>query len=274
MVVELLRAAHVGPSAVVTLVVAGLGVAADVPAGRLVVLLTAVLAGQFAIGWCNDLVDAGRDRIAGRTDKPLATHQSRLTSTHVTVALVVSLGVTVGMSLALGMPAGAWQLVLVASGLAYDLGLKATPASAVPYAVGFSLLPVFTVAARGDGATATWWAIVAGGCFGVGVHLANAVPDLAEDAATGVRGLPQRLGRTPSLVASVVVLVAGCVVVVVGTGATGGVAVAAAVALALLVTGIVVAARRGDDELAYRLVMALGLATVGVLLASGGAIVA
>ena len=34
------------------------------------------------------------------------------------------------------------------------------------------------------------WAVAAGACLGVAAHLANVLPDLADDASTGVRGLP------------------------------------------------------------------------------------
>jgi 4-hydroxybenzoate polyprenyltransferase len=36
--------------------------------------------------------------------------------------------------------------------------------------------------------------LLAGACLGVGAHLLNALPDLADDAATGVHGMPHRLG--------------------------------------------------------------------------------
>jgi 4-hydroxybenzoate polyprenyltransferase len=49
--------------------------------------------------------------------------------------------------------------------------------------------------------------IAASGLLGVSAHLTNAVKDLDADAATGVRGLPQRLGVRISTVASTVVLI-------------------------------------------------------------------
>ena len=52
------------------------------------------------------------------------------------------------------------------------------------------------------------WVPVAGALLGVGAHLVNALPDLADDAATGVRGLPHRLGArwTPPVATTVLVL--------------------------------------------------------------------
>ncbi len=273
MLVDLLRAAHAGPSAVVTVVVAGLGIAADVPPGRLSLLLVAVLAGQVAIGWTNDLADVDRDRAGGRIDKPLVDGDDRLRQV-VRTATGIALVVTVVASLALGVVAGVFHLVAVAAGLAYDLRLKATAWSPLPYALAFGLLPAFTVAARPDGAGAAWWALAAGACFGVGVHLANVVPDLDADAAAHVRGLPQRLGRRVSLAVAPVVLVGGCALALWGGGIDGAARAGAIVLLASLVVAVVVAGRVKADEAAYRLVLLLGLATVGALVASGSAIVA
>ncbi len=271
MVVALLRAGHVGPSLVVTVVVAGIGVAADVPPARLGLLLVAVLAGQLAIGWTNDLVDVERDRLGGRSDKPLVG--GPLAPGPVRFAVAVALVVTTVASLAVGLVAGLLHLVGVAAGLAYDVWLKATPWSAVPWAIAFGLLPAFTVAAR-PGAHAPWWAVVAGACFGVGVHLANALPDLAADEAADVRGLPQRLGRRGCVVAAPAVLAVGCAAALAGGGATGTVGVASLVVPVTLLVAIGGAARVHADELVYRLVLVLGLATVLLLVLRGGDLVA
>lgn len=270
---DLLRAGHVGPGAVVTVVVIGLGVAAAVPAIRLAVLAVGVLAGQLVIGWVNDLVDVDRDRAGGRSDKPLV-HPGPLTPEIVVWAARTAAVVAVVASLAVGLLAGALHLVAVGAGLVYDRWLKATPASALPYAVAFGLLPVFTVAARPDDAVAATWAVVAGACFGVGVHLANALPDLEVDEVARVRGLPQRLGRRRSLAAALVVLLGGCLATLVGGDLVGWAATAAAVLLVALLTAILGAAARGDDEVVYRLVMALGVVTVGLVVANGSGVVA
>jgi 4-hydroxybenzoate polyprenyltransferase len=74
----------------------------------------------------------------------------------------------------------------------------------------------------------------------VGAHLVNVLPDLADDEATGVRGLPHRIGARRLPVVATGVLAAGSLVVALGAGVTrttslvalGAVAVLAAVALA------------------------------------------
>ena len=68
----------------------------------------------------------------------------------------------------------------------------------VPYVVCFGLLPVFVVLGCPGTPAPPWWLPVAGGLLGAGAHFANVLPDLDDDAATGVRGLPHRLGaRAP-----------------------------------------------------------------------------
>ncbi len=79
----------------------------------------------------------------------------------------------------------------MASGLAYNLGLKATPASFLPYALSFSLLPRFAARAAGERAPASRWETLAGGSLGLAAHFVNVLPDRDVDRELGVLGLPQ-----------------------------------------------------------------------------------
>jgi 4-hydroxybenzoate polyprenyltransferase len=153
----------------------------------------AVGTGQLTIGWSNDLVDAGRDRIVGRLDKPVA--RGEVPEAAVRLAVGVAGFLCVALSLACGAASAAVHLLLgVASGWAYNLGLKRTAWSAVPYAVAFGALPAVVTLALPAPVWPAPWIMVAGALLGVGAHLLNALPDLADDEQTGVRGLPHRLG--------------------------------------------------------------------------------
>ena len=56
-----------------------------------------------------------------------------------------------------------------------------------------------------------WWLVAAAAALGVGAHLLNTLPDLADDERTGVRGLPHRLGeRVSRLLAAGLLLAASC----------------------------------------------------------------
>ncbi|MGI9018400.1 MAG: UbiA family prenyltransferase [Euzebya sp.] len=264
----LLLASHPGPSAVVTMVAAGLCGAAGLPLGRGVVVTTAVAAGQLSIGWCNDWWDARLDRDRDRLDKPL---QLGTVSPHtVGVAAATAAVVCIAASVSLGPLAAIVHLVAVASGWAYNLWLKATLFSVAPYVISFGLLPTVVTAAAGSGA-APWWAGVAGACFGAGVHFANVLPDLAGDEAVGVNGLPHRLGATGSLAATVVLLGLGAACVLIappGAAADARTVVGAAVIIGLLIA-LMIAGVRMRFDIAFKLAMASGLALVLLLVLSG-----
>ncbi|WP_307848379.1 UbiA family prenyltransferase [Microbispora oryzae] len=207
-------ACHPGPAAAVTVLITALAAAGGRgPAGSALVA-AAVLTGQLSVGWCNDVVDAGRDAAAGRTGKPIVS--GRVSRSAVRVAAGLALAACVPLSLACGLVAGLAHLLGVAAAWAYNLGLKATALSWAPYVVGFGALPVFVAAGLPGHPRPAWWAVVAGALLGCGAHLANVLPDIAGDLAAGVRGWPQRLGPArvrvlipvPLLAASAVLLVA------------------------------------------------------------------
>jgi 4-hydroxybenzoate polyprenyltransferase len=164
----------------------------------------------------------------------------------------------VALSAALGWRAALCHVVLlVGSGLAYDLGVKATVWSWLPYAVAFGSLPAVPTLAQQPPAAPAWWAVAAGAALGVGAHLVNVLPDLADDAATGVRGLPHRLGARASQVTAAVILLGASVVLVVGPvadGATGNRAVVLPLTAALAVG---VAATGGRTPFRLAVLMAL-----------------
>jgi 4-hydroxybenzoate polyprenyltransferase len=265
------RATHLEPTLAVTAVAVLLAVTADVPAGRTVLVGVAVLAGQASIGWCNDWLDADRDQAVGRTDKPVV--QGLVTSALLRRATAVAVVVAVVTSLALGVVPGLLLLVLVASGLAYDAGLKRTALSPLPYLTGFGALPAGVVAAAPGGPGAPWWLIAAGAALGGAAHVANVAPDVADDLATGVRGLPHRVGAVPSAVAGAVLLGAATLLLVLGPpgppGALGW------LACALAAPAVVVAALAGSPRgrrLAFPAVLLLTVLDVVLLLAGGAAI--
>ncbi len=260
--VLLLRACHPMPTVAVTGFALALAVAAGGSPGQVTAVVVAVLSGQLAIGWANDAVDADRDTAAGRTDKPVATGAVRRAT--VTAAALAATAVTVPASLALGPVPAVAHLLGVAAGLAYDLGLKATWASPLPYLVFFGLLPL--VAATAAGAAPSAVLCVVGAVVGLAAHLANTVPDAAEDAAAGVRGLPQLLGPGRSRAAAALLVVAGAVVLGVGAGRAGALG---PVVLVLLVsacaTGAVAAIGRARRVFALVVLAAALLVSAAVL---------
>src|SRR5688500_14786425 len=262
-------ATHLGPTVAVTAVATLLAVAAGLPGGRVALVCAAVLAGQASIGWSNDWIAADRDRAVARADKPVV--QGAVEPSQLRSAALLAASLAVVLSLLLGVVPGVLLLVLVASGWAYNAGLKRTAASVVPYVIGFAALPAGVVAAAPGTPTAPWWLVAAGGALGAAAHFANVAPDLEDDLATGVRGLPHRLGARVSAVVGALLLGAASVLLV--AGPAGPPSTAGWIVLALAVLAVRVAALAGSPRFRRPAFPAILLLTVldMVLLVAGGA---
>lgn len=262
----LVSASHPAPTAVVTALSVGLVVGLGAAPGTVALVALAVLAGQLSVGWSNDWLDAGRDRAVGRSDKPVAT--GALPDRLVRDAALAAAGACAAASWATGLLPGTLHVVAVASAWAYNLGLKRTRASVVPYALSFGLLPAFLALAAGR--TPPSALVATGALLGAGAHVANVLPDLADDAATGVRGLPHRLGRRASSLLAPVLLAAGVVVVVVGLPeSTAATLAAGVVAVVLAVVAGALGLARPTSRAPFGLSMGVAVVCVGLLVTAG-----
>jgi 4-hydroxybenzoate polyprenyltransferase len=265
-VLALLRCSHPGPTAAVTVFATALALGAGRGGGALWVA-AAVLAGQLSVGWLNDCLDAERDRAAGRVDKPVVAGE--ITAATVGRAAAVALAACAALSLLSGLPAAVVHLLAVAAAWAYDLGLKATVFSVAPYALAFGLLPAFVTLGPPLRAAPPAWAVAAGALLGAGAHFTNVLPDLATDAATGVRGLPHRLGRRRSTLVAALLLAAAGIAVAAGARPLPPLATAALLVAGLLVGGVVAAGLAGRGRVAFRLTMATAGALVLAFVSAG-----
>ncbi len=273
-VVGLAVASHPGPAAAVTVVAALLAVDAGLPGRTVVVVALAVLAGQLTVGWANDLLDARRDRTVARADKPLATGE--VTAGTVAAALGVAAVACVGLSLAAGWrSAVAHLLVALVAAHAYNAGLKRTWFSWVPFAVAFGALPAVAFLAGAHPVWPPWWMTAAGAALGVGAHVVNALPDLADDLRTGVRGLPHRLGERGSrglaagLLVGASVLAAGGPLVTGQVDPPGGARAVLLVVGVVLVVGLGVVTLTGRARWPFRAAMGIALLDVVLIVAAG-----
>lgn len=247
----------------VTLVVALLALATGLEPASTGLVVGAVLSGQLTIGWGNDVADAARDRAVGRSDKPLASGE--LGPRVVLRCLAVAAGACVVLSLLAGWRSGLVHLLAgVASGHAYNLGVKATAWSWLPYALAFGTLPSVVTLAGTTPAWAPSWMAATAAALGVGAHFLNALPDLADDARTGVRGLPHRLGATWSRALATLLLVGGSVAAVLGPAGDPTPWTLAALGL-VLVLGAVALVGRGTTP--FRAAMLIALVDVALLVA-------
>jgi 4-hydroxybenzoate polyprenyltransferase len=266
----LVVASHPIPSLAVTAIATLLTVEAapgGFGAGRVVPVALAVLAGQLSVGWSNDARDAERDRAAGRADKPAAVGLIGARALWLAASLAVA--ASLAFAAALGPVSLAIDAAMTAVAWAYNLGLKSTVWSGASYAVSFGLLPSFAASALPGSPLARWPVTVAAALLGLGAHFANVLPDLADDARNGVRGLPQRLAarfgpiatRTAALA---LLLAASALLLVAASPARRWAAVAGLCCSAVLA----LAGARGRGRVPF--LAAISIAGVDALLFAGG----
>jgi 4-hydroxybenzoate polyprenyltransferase len=262
--VALARATHALPTLAVTAFFTATAVAAGV-GGRSALLAVAVLAGQCSIGWANDYLDAPADAAAGRRDKPVA--MGAVPRRWVGLAAAAALVLTVPLSLLLGWRAGAAHLVAVGSAWMYDVRLKHTVLSAVPYLLSFGLVPVIVAAMLPGDPRPRAALVAAGAACGLAAHFANTLPDVEADTLTGVRGLPQRIGPAASVVVAAVAIAIAAGLLVLATDAAP---LAVAAAVVDVVAAAVVVARGGERERAFRFVILAVAILVAAFVVTGG----
>lgn len=268
----LVLACHPGPTVVVTGLAAAL--AAGVGAGPATTLLVAaaVLTGQLSVGWSNDWLDASRDLAVARAGKPVVV--GLLSARQLRTAAAIAVAVCVPLSLATGWLPGVVHLLAVASAWAYNLVLKRTVLSWLPYAVSFGLLVQFVTLALPGRPVAAWWATAGASLLGFGAHAANVLPDLEDDAATGVSGLPHRLGRERTTLMALGSLVAAVVLVVLAPTGRPSPAAWVGGGAAVVLAGVGAVASRADprSRLPFTAAMAVAVVCVVVLVLAGPAI--
>ncbi|MBL7254498.1 UbiA family prenyltransferase [Paractinoplanes lichenicola] len=265
-----IKSSHPEPGGAVTVAMTLLAIGVGHRGWAVLGVFAAVGATQLAVGWVNDWLDADRDRAAGRTDKPIASGAVSRRTVGLS-GLIAALAIPL-----LGLPFGPLATLLISLvgvfALLYDWPLKFTVFSVVPYLVAFGLLPAFVVVALPGHPAPPGWLVAAGALLGGGAHFANVLPDLADDAATGVRGLPHRLGATGSSIAAALLLLSATLALVFGPPGPPSWAgwVGAAAAVVVLPLGWYATRRaRGRGVAMFRAVILVALIDVLLLIFSG-----
>ena len=219
----LVRLVHPFPSALDAVSTAALALLAGGPPSVALVLGASMLAIQFAIGALNDAVDAPRDAVL-RPGKPVA---AGWVSGRTALAVVI-VGSVLGLALAAtrGNAALAVAVTGLATGILYDLRLKATALSWLPFAIGIPLLPIFAwIGTTGSVPPAIAALALLAVPAGAGLAVANALADIPADDAAGTRTVATRLGpsgawllATALLAGTYVAAIAALVAVGVATG--------------------------------------------------------
>ncbi len=202
-VIAVIRASHFPQ----TVAMVGLATVASAVVGvagwALFLVATAVLAGQLSVGWSNDYIDARLDKEIGRRNKPVVGQGLDPETLRVPIAAALVLVVPLSF-MAAGVIGGIAHLAAVASAWMYNLYLARTVWSWAPYAVSFSLLPVFIAQTASVETWPTVPVVMLFALVGVVAHILNALPDIAIDREAGVGGLAVSLGRRASIAAAIV----------------------------------------------------------------------
>lgn len=164
---------------------------ADAPLALYLQLGLGMLLYQFSIGIANDVADAVDDAVAKPWKAlPRGAVQRR------TAVLATAGCAGGGLLVTSGLETGVWLIGLAGwlCGIAYDVRLKRTRFSWLPFSVAFPLVPVWVYLATDSWRPLLWWAVPLGAMLGLALHLANQVPDVLADRRAGVRGVAQELG--------------------------------------------------------------------------------
>ena len=221
---------------------------------------------QFGIGATNDVVDTPRD--AGH--KPGKPIPMGLVSPFVARAVGVG-GFVAGLSLAVafGLPTLALAFAVIGIGLAYDLRLKGTPWSWLPFAVGIPILPVFGwLGTTGTLPPAFGILVPVAVAAGAALAIANSLADDERDRAAGTTSIATALGAGLAWAVEavlVMVIVLAAVVSAWILAASDARAVLVALAGCLPLAGVALGrdGGAGRRERAWQLA-AVGIAAVGI----------
>ena len=202
---SLLRASHLGPTLAVTLV-SFLLASALWWEGPAYFISFGVFLGQLLVGWTNDLNDYQDDLKHNRMGKPLISGELTKTSLLRAVKITTPIAVVFNLFGPLGIKGGSLYLFGVGMGVAYNFYFKSTVLSPLPYALAFAAFVSSIVIATDQNVPI--WLVLAGALFGVAAHFANVLKDLDQDLTSGIKGLPQRLGKKKSRIICGLLLIA------------------------------------------------------------------
>jgi 4-hydroxybenzoate polyprenyltransferase len=240
---------HIVPVLVVELATAAFAIIAwgDIPPARLLgPLLLAMLGGQLAIGATNELVDLPFDAV-GKPTKPLPSGDVSIRGARLMV--VGGLVIMIVCGLRFGVPAFALLALGTGLGVAYNFWFKRTPWSWLPYLLALPLLPIWVFTSMGKPEPRLLFLYPLGALAALGVHLAQALPDVAVDREAGLQTVTSRSGHLRTFVLAWLATLSGPILAWLAAEwldvnePVSAIAVAAGIALgALVVNGILVVA--------------------------------
>jgi 4-hydroxybenzoate polyprenyltransferase len=204
----LLKAAHFGPTLIVTTISFAFAVHYWWE-GPAFVIAFGVFTGQLIVGWSNDLYDFDDDLKHQRSKKPLVSGLITKQYLRKWLRFMVPFSFVANLLGPLGIKGGLVYMLGIACGVAYNFYFKFSILSPLPYAIAFVALPSSVVISKD--LNPPLWMLLGGALFGMAAHFINVLKDMKEDQASGIKGLPQRLGQTKSIAVAAVLIALGIV---------------------------------------------------------------
>jgi 4-hydroxybenzoate polyprenyltransferase len=202
----LLKAAHFGP----TLIVTAISFAFATHywwEGPAYVIAFGIFTGQLVVGWSNDLYDFDDDLKHQRTKKPLVSGLITKQYLQKWLRFMLPFSFIANLLGPLGIKGGSVYMLGIACGVAYNFYFKFNFLSPLPYAIAFAALPS-SVAISKD-INPPLWMLSGGALFGMAAHFINVLKDMDQDQDSGIKGLPQQLGKTKSIAAAAALIALG-----------------------------------------------------------------
>ena len=207
----LLKAAHFGPTLIVTAI--SFAVATYYWwEGPAYVIAFGVFTGQLVVGWSNDLYDLEDDLKHQRSKKPLVAGLITKEYLQKWLRFMVPFSFVANLLGPLGIKGGLVYMLGIACGVAYNFYFKFTMLSPLPFAIAFAALPSCVVISKD--LNPPLWMLLGGALFGMAAHFINVIKDMDQDQASGIKGLPQRLGKTKSILAAIFLILLGVVALI------------------------------------------------------------
>jgi 4-hydroxybenzoate polyprenyltransferase len=211
-IIGLLRASHFGPNLLVTFI--SLFFAQlywwEGPA---YVIAVGVFCGQLVVGWSNDVIDYQDDLLHNRQKKPLVSGQISLRLLLNCLRVMTPLAIVLNLLGPLGFVGGSLSVLAIGLAVAYNFYFKFTVFSWLPYAIAFGSLPSCMALSKGQAPELWMW--LGGALLGSAAHFLNVIKDMDQDQASGIKGLPQRLGTKASVVIAMALVAAAFAVILI-----------------------------------------------------------
>ena len=175
--------------------------------GPAYVIAFGIFCGQLVVGWTNDLYDYKDDVQHKRIKKPLVTGLITPAYLRTWIIFMTPFSFFANLAGPLGLKGGLVYMLGIGCGIAYNFYFKFTLFSPLPYAIAFAALPS-SMAISKEIMPPTWmW--LGGALFGMAAHFINVIKDMEEDQQSGIKGLPQRLGKKRSILVAILLIALG-----------------------------------------------------------------